>query len=261
GKAFVNGWDVEKNSFEVRMSTGLTLSSERQLYWKLTARENLEYFGSLYLIPPQELKDRVESLLEIVGIEEQIDSLIETFSSGNRQKVALARAMLNDPPILFLDEPTIGLDPTYSAHFRDIIKKTVNRKEKKTVLLTTHYMEEADQLCNRIAFINNGQIVALDTPKNLKKSIEEKETITLTLTNFSEGISSQLRKLEEVSSIEHIKKEESHMVKIYTDSSESCMQGTIDIITKNRSHVVEFKTSKPTLEDVFIRITGSGLDG
>ncbi|HOP09591.1 MAG TPA: ABC transporter ATP-binding protein, partial [Candidatus Methanofastidiosa archaeon] len=175
GTASVNGWDIEKNSFEVRMSIGLTLSSERQLYWKLTARENLEYFASLYLVRPDEIKQRVDDILEMLDITAQGDMLIENFSSGNRQKVALSRALLNDPPILFLDEPTIGLDPSFSKNFRKLIKKRINEKEKKTILLTTHYMEEADLLCDRIAFINEVRIVALDTPENLKKSIDEKE--------------------------------------------------------------------------------------
>ncbi|MHC1609061.1 MAG: ATP-binding cassette domain-containing protein [Candidatus Methanofastidiosia archaeon] len=259
GSATVNGWDIQKNSFEVRMSIGLTLSSERQLYWKLTSKENLEYFGSLYLLKHSELKDRVSDILELMGLSDQKDNLVENFSSGNRQKIALARAMLNDPPILFLDEPTIGLDPSFSQHFRRIIKKKINKKEKKTILLTTHYMEEADQLCDRIAFIDKGKIIALDTPKNLKKSIDEKEIITFVLSRITQPMLSEIGKLEAVSSEKHYEKDGRCILKIYTESAGACMQEIIGIITAARSQVLSFNTSKPTLEDVFIKLTGSGL--
>jgi len=261
GTAKVNGWDIEKNSFEVRMSIGLTLSSERQLYWKLTAQENLEYFASLYLVKPGDIRERAEEILGMLDIIDQKDMLIENFSSGNRQKVALCRALLNDPPILFLDEPTIGLDPSFSKSFRKLIKERINREEKKTILLTTHYMDEADQLCDRIAFINQGKIVALDSPKNLKKSIDEKEIITLNLTKLSEEMTKELRRLEPIHEIEHLEKDGSNIMKIYTDSASSCIQDVFGILTRHNSHAVSYLTSKPTLEDVFIKITGCGLDG
>ncbi|MBN1786549.1 MAG: ATP-binding cassette domain-containing protein [Candidatus Methanofastidiosa archaeon] len=261
GTASVNGWDIEKNSFEVRMSIGLTLSSERQLYWKLSAQENLEYFASLYLLRPSEIRQRVEDTLELLGIADQRDMLIENFSSGNRQKVALARALLNDPPILFLDEPTIGLDPSFSKGFRKLIKDRINKSESKTILLTTHYMDEADQLCNRIAFINEGRIVALDTPRNLKRSIDEKEIITLNLTKASDAMVSELERLEPIHSIERYVQDDSNFMKIYTDSASSCIQDIFGILIKHGSHATYYRTSKPTLEDVFIKITGSGLDG
>jgi len=260
GTASVNGWDIEKNSFEVRMSIGLTLSSERQLYWKLSAQENLEYFASLYLVKSDEIRQRVEEILEVMGLIDQRDMLIENFSSGNRQKVALCRALLNDPPILFLDEPTIGLDPSFSKSFRTIIKNRINRKENKTILLTTHYMEEADQLCDRIAFINEGKIVALDTPRNLKKSIDEKEIITLELSKITDGMISELKKLEPIHDVENITSEGSNILKVYTDSASSCIQDVFATLISNRSQVISYRTSKPTLEDVFIKITGCGLD-
>jgi ABC-2 type transport system ATP-binding protein len=261
GTATVNGWDILKEPFNVRMSIGLTLSSERQLYWKLSARENLEYFASLYLIHHKEIPARVDSVLSLMQLADQQDMLVENFSSGNKQKVALARALLNDPPILFLDEPTIGLDPSFSQSFRTLIKSTINKKEKKTILLTTHYMDEADQLCDRIAFIDRGQIVALGTPRELKRSIDEKEIITLVLSNMTQDLVGQVQALEGVSSVEPCERDTHPMLKVYTDSASGCMQEIIGIVTANSSQVLSFSTSKPTLEDVFIKITGSGLDG
>jgi len=260
GTATVNGWDILEDSFKVRMSIGLTLSSERQLYWKLTARENLRYFASLYLLPRPEIEERVERLLELLDLTNQQDGLVENLSSGNKQKVALARALLNDPPILFLDEPTIGLDPTFSGQFREMIKKEINRSEKKTILLTTHYMEEADLLCDRIAFINEGRIVALDTPKNLKRSIDEKDILTLTLSHTTDDMMKKLSRFEEVSSIERLPRDNDIVLKIFTDSASACMQDIVSVITDERVQVRSFSSSTPTLEDVFIKLTGSVLE-
>lgn len=261
GTATVHGWDILKDPFNVRMSIGLTLSSERQLYWKLSARENLEYFASLYLIHHKEIPSRVESVLSKLQLSDQEDMLVENFSSGNKQKVALARALLNDPPILFLDEPTIGLDPSFSQSFRSLIKSTINKKENKTILLTTHYMDEADQLCDRIAFIDRGRIVALDTPRNLKRSIDEKEIITLVLSHVPPELIEQIQSLEEVTAVEEFERDQHPALKVYTDSASACMQEIIGIVTSKKSQVLSFATSKPTLEDVFIKITGSGLNG
>ncbi len=260
GTATVHGWDILKDPFNVRMSIGLTLSSERQLYWKLSARENLEYFASLYLIHHKEIPSRVDAVLSLLQIGDQEDMLVENFSSGNKQKVALARALLNNPPVLFLDEPTIGLDPSFSQSFRTLIKSTINRKEKKTILLTTHYMDEADQLCDRIAFIDRGRIVALGTPRELKRSIDEKEIITLVLSHLPKQLVGRISALEEVTSVEECERGQHPMLKVYTESASACMQEIIGIVTGQKAQVISFATSKPTLEDVFIKITGSGLD-
>lgn len=260
GTAHVNGWDILKNPFEVRMSIGLTLSSERQLYWKLTPRENLTYFASLYLLPRADIKERVEDLLTLLDLGKQADDLVENLSSGNKQKVALARALLNDPPILFLDEPTIGLDPSFSGQFREMIKKEINKTKKKTILLTTHYMEEADQLCDRIAFINEGRVAALDTPKNLKRSIDEKDILTLAVSHTTEDMLKKISQFEEVSSVERFSHDNDVVLKIFTDSASACMQDIIGIITDERVQIHSFSSSTPTLEDVFIKLTGSVLE-
>ena len=260
GSATVNGWDILADPFRVRMSIGLTLSSERQLYWKLSAKENLEYFASLYLLRPAEIRERVDMVLHDLGLEEQQDMLVENFSSGNRQKVALARALLNDPPVLFLDEPTIGLDPSFSQSFRTLIKKTINEAEKKTILLTTHYMEEADQLCDRVAFIDRGSIVAIGTPADLKRSIDEKEILTLALSSAPVEMVQRIQRVEAVSHVECQERDGRPILKVYTDSASSCMQDIVGIVTSAGIHILSFTTSKPTLEDVFIKLTGSGLD-
>src|SRR5713226_247639 len=177
GSIRVLGIDVAKEPRQVRMRLGAMLSGERSLYWKLTARENLEYFAALYHVPPKETKGRVERSLVAVKLADRADDYVERYSTGMRQRLALARALLPDPPLIILDEPTVGLDPQSARDLRDRVREL--KRQGRTVLLTTHYMEEADQLCDRIAIIDHGQIVALDTPAALKRRIRAEEVVTL----------------------------------------------------------------------------------
>lgn len=168
GEARVLGIDVRERPAEVRARMGAMLSGERSLYWKLTARENLEYFTALYHVPPRETAARISAVLESVRLADRADDYVERFSTGMRQRLALARALLPDPPLLLLDEPTVGLDPQAARDLRERVRDL--RAQGRTVLLTTHYMEEADQLCDRVAIIDHGRIVALDTPAALKRT-------------------------------------------------------------------------------------------
>src|SRR5919204_4617903 len=160
GSIRVLGIDPLARPRDVRARLGAMLSGERSLYWKLTGRENLEYFAALYHVPPKEMKERVERSLAAVKLSDRGDDYVEKYSTGMRQRLALARALLPDPPLILLDEPTVGLDPQASRDLRDRVREL--RAQGRTVLLTTHYMEEADQLCDRVAIIDHGKIVALE---------------------------------------------------------------------------------------------------
>ena len=178
GTARVLGLDVVSQAREVRRRMGAVLSDGRSVYWKLTARENLEYFAALYHVPPGEQKQRIESALEAVHLSDRADDYVERYSTGMRQRLVLARALLPDPELLLLDEPTVGLDPQSSRDLRERVLAL--RAQGRTVLLTTHYMEEADQMCDRIAIVDHGRVVALDTPVGLKRSVARNgESVTL----------------------------------------------------------------------------------
>ena len=138
------------------------LAGERSIYWKLTARENLEYFAALYHIPPEIARKRIDELLERMELTDRANDLVEKYSTGMKQRVAIARALLASPPILLLDEPTLGLDPQAARTAARVGQRA--EAEGHTILLTTHYMEEADQLSDRIGIIDQGKIIALDTP-------------------------------------------------------------------------------------------------
>ena len=150
----------------IRNKINFIFGGERGLYWRLSAYENLQYFGDIYKVPGRVLQERIPKLLKLVGLEERAHEKVEGFSKGMMQRLQIARGLINDPQILFLDEPTIGLDPIGAKDLRNIIRQL--KGEGKTILLTTHYMYEADELCDRIALINHGQIVDIGTSKELK---------------------------------------------------------------------------------------------
>jgi len=263
GTAIVNGFDIRKQTTMVRSSIGLAIGGERTLYWKLTARDNLMYFASLYKIPRSRAKERVDELLDLMGISDRADERLEDYSTGMRQKVAIARALLHDPPILLLDEPTLGLDPTFSRQIRDQIMELC-KKEGKTVLLTTHYMEEADIMCDRIAIINDGKIVAVDTSSNLKAMVKETELVEVACYNPPEDAESYLKPLcPEAEIISFIRGDKSRgepsRIKIIGGKAEEYVSSVIDALREKQARIVNLQIGVPTLEDVFIKLTGAKL--
>ncbi|MFQ6088247.1 MAG: ABC transporter ATP-binding protein [Candidatus Methanofastidiosia archaeon] len=179
GKIFIDKMDFEKHKLELKKRIGY-LPEEPNLYTKPTAYQLLEYFAKLYEVPNP--RDRIEELLGFVGLYERKDTKIETFSKGMRHRLALARALLHDPEILILDEPTMGLDPATSKRVRGFIKTL----KGKTIVLCTHYMEEADELCDRIGFLNFGRLMRIGSPQELKRELSE-GTLTEVFIRLTEG--------------------------------------------------------------------------
>ncbi len=169
GTARILGLDVVQQMAEVRRHIGFAFSGSRGFYNRLSAIQNLKYFAELYALEPQVTHKRIPALLELVGLGSRGDDRVETYSSGMIQRLHLARALLHDPEVLFLDEPTVGIDPVGARELRQTIKNLISLG--KTILLTTHYMAEAEELCQRIAIINKGSLVALDSPDALKRRI------------------------------------------------------------------------------------------
>jgi ABC-2 type transport system ATP-binding protein len=263
GTALVNGFDIQKETSMVRASLGMVVGGERTLYWKLTARDNLMYFASLYKMPRRQAKKRTEELLETFQLSDRADERLEDYSTGMRQKIAIARALLHDPPILLLDEPTLGLDPGFARQIRSQIKE-LSEKQGKTVLLTTHYMDEADQLCDRVAFINNGKIAAIDTPNRLKAMVKEKELIEVAVyrppANIEKHIRSLLPDAEVVKLIPGDEDEGNpSRIKIIGGTAEDYIGTVIDALRQKNIRIGCLNVGVPTLEDVFIKLTGTKL--
>jgi ABC-2 type transport system ATP-binding protein len=259
GMARVNGYDVVKQANDVRRSLGTLLAGERSIYWKLSGRENLEYFAALNHIPPTVAKKRVAELIERMEIKERANELVEKYSTGMRQRIAIAKALLARPPILLLDEPTLGLDPQAARNLRDLILDL--QKEGHTILLTTHYMEEADLLSDRIGIIDTGKIIALDTPGGLKRRIDQKEIVRLEVSGWHEKIGAQLRGLPGVDSLNPRKLENDGQweVSLQTSDSRAILPGVVETVNHNGTRLLNMNIVRPTLEDVFINLTGKAL--
>ena len=257
GSIRVLGIDPLERPRDVRARLGAMLSGERSLYWKLTARENLEYFAALYHVPPKETRARIERALAAVKLSDRADDYVERYSTGMRQRLALARALLPDPQLVILDEPTVGLDPQAARDLRDRVREL--RAQGRTVLLTTHYMEEADQLCDRVAIIDHGRIVALDTPGALKRTIRAEEVVRLEIGLADDGAAV----LERLGRSATVARSERHngtlAVTAHCASARDFVPAAFDAARSAGATIQHVEVVPVTLEDVFISLTGRAL--
>src|SRR3954469_2573944 len=199
GQASVLGYDVVKDAREVRKRIGYVFGGDRGLYERLSALDNLRYFAELYGVPPRVQRQRIGALLELVGLDGREKERVEGYSRGMRQRLHIARGLLHDPEVLFLDEPTIGIDPVGARELRGTIATL--REQGKTILLTTHYMFEADELCDRIAVIRDGEIVAEGTPAVLKSRVSAGHVVEVETFGLPESTLDTVREVSGVRSV------------------------------------------------------------
>ena len=261
GSARILGLDVVRDAREVRRRMGAVLSDGRSLYWKLTARENLEYFAALYHVQPGEQRQRIDRVLAAVKLDDRADDYVERFSTGMRQRLVLARALLPDPELLLLDEPTVGLDPQSARDLRDRVREL--QAQGRTVLLTTHYMEEADQLCDRIAIVDHGRVVALDTPAGLKRTIGATEVVRLEVssTDAAEPVNGALLgRLAKAGHVAHTEREEGRLaITVHARSARDFVPAAFDAARAEGVAINHVEVVPVSLEDVFISLTGRAL--
>jgi len=252
GTAKIAGYDIVKEDGKVRESIGL-VSEKMIMYNDLKAKENLKLFGKLYDIPNDVLEKRIEKLLQFVHMEKWANSRIGTFSTGMKQRINVIRALVNQPRILFLDEPTLGLDPQSTSEVREMIRR-INIENNTTMILTTHMMLEADMLCDRIGIIDRGKIVALDSPANLKKVVSGTDTTILDfeIPNLTPSLISSLKLLPCVKSAQQ--EDETH-IKV-SATGDDCFDHVVDAVRKGGGKIKTVKNMEPSLEDVFLHITG-----
>jgi len=252
GSATVAGFDVKSEDGKVREHIGL-VSEKMIMYDELTARENLTLFGKLYDIPGDILTKRIGKLLSFVRMEQWADHRIDTYSTGMKQRINVIRALVNQPEILFLDEPTLGLDPQSTAEIRELVRR-INIEDRTTIILTTHMMTEADMLCDKIGIMDHGKIVALDTSAALKRSISGNDTtlFEFEIPNLDSGIVSSVKALTSVSSVVQDDPTRLKVSSVGKDSFDTL----IDVLRKNGAQIRTVKNLEPTLEDVFLHITG-----
>ncbi len=248
GQIKVLGHDVAKDPFAVRKRIGLVLGGERGLYTRVTARQNLRYFADLYAVPMNIREKRIDDLLERVDLKERADTRVEDYSRGMKQRLHLAKGLINDPEVIFLDEPTIGLDPQAALDARRMIKDLV--KEGKTLLLTTHYMYEADELCDRIAVINKGKIVALDTPKGLKSLVKDLCIIEVEGFGITDKDTEMLRSLPGVKAVSATMNEDKQVLRVQVVEASEMLTPVANKLGEGK--VIGVRVKEPTLEDAYL---------
>lgn len=260
GKALVDGIDVIKHPEEVRKRINMVTGGEHSGYGILTVTETLWLFSQLYGIPNKVALKRINEMLELMDMEKFAKTKINKLSSGMRQKMNIIRGFVCDPKILFLDEPTLGLDVQISRDVRKYIKSWVQNNPEKTILLTTHYMAEADELCDRLAIIDQGQVLACDSPANLKKSLQ-KETV------FHIEVKLMLNNLDKFNQIPGVKsfasEHKSHLGRTllkFIFEDDSVISDVSQALNQNGSKILSLSKMEPTLEDVFISLVGKGLE-
>jgi ABC-2 type transport system ATP-binding protein len=246
GRARVAGYDVATERDQVRSSIGLVFQ-EITLDDYLTAAENLRFHAVMYGVPSHEIEPRMQPLLELVGLSERRDQLVQQFSGGMKRRLEIARGLLHTPKVLFLDEPTIGLDPQTRLHIWDYVDE-LRRRELTTMFLTTHYMDEAER-CDRIAIIDGGRIVAIDTPNALKASVGA-DTVTLATADDEMAATQISERLH----VEPVRERDQLVIKI-ADGEEFVPKVFAAIDIRVRSVNVR----RPSLDDVFIKYTGHDM--
>jgi ABC-2 type transport system ATP-binding protein len=249
GTCKVLGYDTFGQEKLIRNRINFIFGGEYGLYRRLSARDNLKYFANLYKIPLNVRDTRISELLELVGLTERADTRMETFSKGMAQRVQIARGLINNPEILFLDEPTIGLDPIGAEMLRETIKKV--NEAGTTILLTTHNMFEADELCERIAIIKDGLFLDLDTPASIKARAKVDSALTISLTSMQQELKNSLEAIRGVLNIDLKASDGVTDLRIVYQGSDvvGSVLSQIDVHT-----VKSFKNEEVTLEDAYIQL-------
>jgi ABC-2 type transport system ATP-binding protein len=250
GTATVLGYDVQKDENEIRKRIGIVLGGERGLYTRVNAIDNLRYFGDLYGVARKTRDKRIKEMLQFMGLWERAHDRVETYSKGMKQRLHLARGLINDPQIVFMDEPTIGLDPEIAKETRKMIRDLV--ENGKTILLTTHYMFEADELCKRVAIIRDGEIVALDSPSGLKKYVMDTSVVEVEGFGITETEVAEFRKTADVLAVSAELGENKQILKIQTSKGSEIISQVQDILKNSR--IYDLKIKEPTLEDAYLRL-------
>jgi len=250
GHARVLGHDVVSDARWVRKHIGYVFGGDRGLYERLSALDNLRYFAELYGVEPDTQKRRIAELLDLVGLTGREKERVEGFSRGMRQRLHIARGLLHDPPVVFLDEPTIGVDPVGARELRATIGSLV--ESGKTVLLTTHYMFEADALCDRIAVIAKGRIVGEGTPRELKAQVMEGSVVEIEVYGVPEDTVGRMRGIEGVRNVNVEDRDQAQLLVVQTESGVELTHSLLGYL--DGASVGRVTSREPTLEDAYVAL-------
>jgi ABC-2 type transport system ATP-binding protein len=259
GRAVVAGFDVHRWPEHVRPCINMVSGGEASGYGLLTVRENLWMFAQFYGLSSADANRRIRELLEIVKMSDRLDTKSSQLSTGLRQKMNIARGFLTDPKVLFLDEPTLGLDVEASRDARRYVRRWIDEDRTRTVLLTTHYMVEADELCDRVAIINAGRVLACDTPSNLKRRLQREPIFHLETTRLADGDGAVLAALPGVRKASERATDGGSVVELILQE-ERVLGPVIGLLESQGVGLVTLSKREPTLEDVFVDLVGRSME-
>ncbi len=260
GVAYVDGLDVVKNANEVRRRINMVSGGETSGYGILTVRENLWMFSQFYGVTWKDAYKTIDEMLKVVELEDKANIRISSLSTGQRQRMNFCRGFITDPKVIFLDEPTLGLDVNAARIVRDFTRDWMQRQPDRTVLLTTHYMAEADELCDRIAIIDHGKVLACDTPTNLKKLLQKQPVFEIGVAGINDR---NIEGLSQTPGVVRVTGEAAQGGSSYTLKfileDESAIASVINALTALNASITSLNKNEPTLEDVFIKLVGRSL--
>jgi len=259
GWARVAGFDVIKEPHKVRPNINMVSGGESSGYGLLTVRENLWMFSQFYGIPSRQANQRILELLEIVGLTDRVNTKSSDLSTGLRQKMNIVRGFLTSPDVLFLDEPTLGLDVGASREVRRFIRKWVDDNPMRTIMLTTHYMVEADELCDRVAIINQGRVLACDTPATLKHRLQGEAIFRLEVSPLNGLGVAPFEVLPGVRKVVH-RPQDGFSVLEFILAQDDVLSAVVNTMTSANMHILNLQKREPTLEDVFIDLVGRSME-
>jgi ABC-2 type transport system ATP-binding protein len=263
GTAHINGYDLRRETEQVKLSVNLIGSSHWIGFdWGLTVQENLEFFGYLYGLDRATVRARIDEAVALMGLGDKLRTVPHDLSSGERQKVLLAKGFLVRTPVFFMDEPTVGLDPVSARDVRRYVQETLSGKLGMTVLLSTHQMQEAESLCRRVAIMDQGQVIACDTPAALKRRLRQREVLEVATAALPATVGDTLSTLPAVQAIAAQQAGNGRsgcQLRILTEDVDQAAAQVVDSLRREGIPVSGIEPAEVTLEDVFLALTGRGL--
>ena len=259
GQIIINGNDISKKPKKAKKQIGY-MPENVPLYYDLTVKEFVTYMAELKFVKRQDKKEQVEKVIKETGLESVQKKLIKNLSRGYKQRVSMAGALVGDPDVIILDEPTVGLDPKQITEIRNLIKEL---GKKHTVILSTHILPEVSQICERVVIINKGKIVAVDTPENLEKMTKENNGISVTVEDKNENMKKLKELIPEIESVEMVKDNEdgTKQYTIISKADTDLRKKLFDVLPKQDITIFELKKTETTLEDAFIKLIDTKKEG
>lgn len=262
GRALVDGLDVAVHTQEIRRRIAMVSGGETSGYGLLTVEENLWMFARFYGLDSKVARQRIDEMIHVVGLDEKRRTKISDLSTGLRQKMNFIRGFVSDPDVVFLDEPTLGLDVAAARQVRDYVLTWMRQHPDRTLLLTTHYMAEADEMCDRLGIIDKGKLLALDTPSNLKRRLAKETVYSLKVAPLGNRPVDRADMIEGVSGVRQatvVEQDGLTELNLILDEDDA-LSGVLDHLHRRGSALLALEKRVPTLEDVFVDLVGRGLD-